>query len=272
MKEFIWKYLVGPVLADARNVQELTWNSVTAAPGYNPVNTVVYASVAATILYFTARFFRREDVSFSSSTAVHSLPFVLLGGALRFLEDAAAVPYPFDAVLVTPLIYLLIALFYLPGVYYLEDRELSIYGLTLLLPLLAFSTTVFTGFNFLYFAATIGLTTVLTGAYRFLARDEYISTPLVLVAFSQFFEGSASALSSYLTPESYVPKQILAGTFYRLMGSPGVLVMKAALVGLALYILKDIEDKQLKGIVLITFYSVGLGTGFRVFLRVITGM
>jgi uncharacterized membrane protein len=72
--------------------------------------------------------------------------------------------------------------------------------------------------------------------------------------------------------EGFAPKQIIAQMFYSLLGPPGILVMKFGVMGLALYVLQDIQEEPLRGIALITLYAVGLGTGFRVFLRVLAGV
>jgi uncharacterized membrane protein len=275
MRELLWKYLIGPVVADAKNAEELAWQGTTAYPGYNPVNTIVYAVLALTSLYLVYSFFQRKEIEFDSRTAVYSIPFILLGGALRFLEDASAVPYPYNIALITPLVYMLVAALYIPGVYYLDREKLAAYGSLLLLPVLLFAALQMTGFKAIYFLGTIGITGILTAGYYFVLEERFTSRPLVLMAFSQFFGGTASMLASYVASqaaEGFAPKQIIAQMFYSLLGPPGILVMKFGVMGLALYVLQDIQEEPLRGIALITLYAVGLGTGFRVFLRVLAGV
>jgi len=268
MLELLWKYLIGPIIADARGMKTLAWKGATASTGYNPVNTVIYAATASIILYAIYRLFQEKNVQITPTTAVHSTPFILLGGTLRFLDDAQLVPYPFSIALITPPIYILIASIYIPAVYKLENKNLLNLGAAILLPTLGYALTGFNAFNLVYTASTIFLSTALTAAYYFIVKEEYKITPLVLLAFTQFFEGAASMISTFY---GYQPKQLLAQLFNSFLGFPGVLVMKATVLGLAVSVIKDIEDQTTKSVVLLTLYAVGLGTGFRVFLRVIAG-
>jgi uncharacterized membrane protein len=265
MQEFIWKYLIGPIVADARNRQEVVQQGVTAFPGYNLVNTLAYVLAAGAILYLVYRLFQRKEVELTASTALHSVPFMLLGGTLRFLEDAGAVPYPYDIVLVTPFIYMLIAAVYIPAVYYLEDRKILGLGTALLVPSLLFAVLQFQQFRPFYTAGTLVLAGFLTALYAWIVRGEYSSRELVAVAGSQFFGGAASMNAVFY---DYTPKQLLAQYFNSFFGPPGVLVLKLGIVVLAVDILVDMEDGAMKSISLLALYAVGLGTGFRVFLRV----
>jgi uncharacterized membrane protein len=271
MRELLWKYLIGPVVADAQNVEELAWQGATAVPGYNPVNTVFYALTALAMLYGVYRILQRNEIQFDSRTALYSVPFMFLGGALRFLEDAAAVTFPYDIALVTPLIYFLIAALYIPAVCYLENRDLAIYGSTLLMPVLLLSALQLENFKILYFFGVLISTSILTLAYYFVLEDRFTDPPMTLMALSQFFGGSASMLSAYQV-ENFAPKQLLAQTFYSVIGPPGILLMKIGVVALTVYVIRDLQDEKMKGLALLTLYAVGLGTGFRVFLRVLAGV
>jgi uncharacterized membrane protein len=272
MLELLWKYLIGPIVADAQNVQQLAWNGATAVPGYNPVNTAFYAVTAVIFIFGVYRLFQRKEIDFTASTAVHTLPFIFLGGTLRFLNDAAAVPYPYSIALITPLIYFLIAAVYIPAVYRLEEKEMSYLGTFMLLPVLLYAFIHFEELRLTYLIATLGLSTALTGIYYWVAAEEYSITPLVLLAFTQLFEGSASMFSALKTFGSYSPKQLLGQIFNSLFGFPGVLIMKVMVLLLAIRVVTDIEDERMKGVALVALYSIGLGTGFRVFLRVLAGL
>ena len=269
MQEILWKYLIGPIVADAQNVQQLAWKGTTATKGYNPVNTAFYAVTSIIVLLGIYKLFHKKGIKFTTETAVHTLPFVLIGGTLRFLQDASAVPYPYSIVLITPLIYFLVAAITLPAIYYLENRRITLFGTLLFAPLMLYSVLQFEQFRILYIVSTIVLTAILTFSYRWIASEKYSSFPLVLVAFTQLFEGVASMLSSFY---GYNPKQLLAQLFTALIGFPGVLVMKVGVLALAISVVTDIEDENMKALALLTLYAIGLGTGFRVFLRVLAGV
>ncbi|QGA80606.1 DUF63 family protein [Candidatus Nanohalobium constans] len=269
MKELLWKYIVGPIVADAKGAETVLWNGVTATPGYNPVNTVFYILLASATIYAIYRLFHSREFDITPKTAVYTTPFILLGGTLRFLDDAQLVQYPYSIPLITPLIYFLIAAVFLPATYKLEDKKLGYTGTALLLPVIAYAVTGFKSLNILYVVGTAALTLSATGIYYFLAENDYSSTSMILLAFTQFFEGSASMISSFY---SYNPKQLLAQAFNSILGFPGVFVMKTGILLLALSIITDLEDEKMKALALITLYSIGLGTGFRVFLRVAAGI
>lgn len=269
MKEFLWKYLIGPIVADSRNAGEAVWQGVTAYPGYNPVNTVVYALTAVSLLYLTYRFFEWKEVELDAQLALFSIPFMFLGGALRFIEDAQIISSPQNIVLITPLIYILIAIIYIPAVTLLNRRKFLYLGIGLLLPVLIASTLGFSGINLIYLLTVISLTGVLTGVYYWLFEDEYTSSSLVALAASQFFEGVSSMTASFY---DYSPKQLLAQQFNSLLGPPGILLMKIIVLFLAIRVIMDMKSEKMKGLTLLVLYAIGFGTGFRVFLRVLAGI
>jgi len=277
MEEFVWKYLLGPIIADAKGVETVTWNSVTAVTGYNPVNTVAYVLLAGSILYLAYRYLERMDIGLSPSTAIYSTPFILLGGTLRFIDDAQIVPFPYSIVFITPIIYLLVAAVYIPALTRLEERDLMKLGNIFLVPTVILVLVSSDIVNLVYLVSVLGLSFILTGLYYFFVDENFSTKPFVLLAFSQLFEGSASMLASVPqlisdTSNTYQPKQLLAKLFNDLFGVPGVLVMKVGVLVLGVSVIKDLEDDTLRFMGLMVLYAVGLGTGLRVFLRATAGV
>jgi uncharacterized membrane protein len=269
LKEFIWKYLVGAVVADAKNVESAAWKGVEAFPGYNPYNTLMYVLVALVSLYVVYRFMERNDFELDAGTALNSIPFLLLGGTLRFMEDAGILPFPYSAVLVTPLIYFLIAAVYIPAVYLLDEKRLAYLGVGILTPVLLLALTGFKEFRAFYLVASLALTAVLTAAYKFFTSSEYSTAPMTAIAASQFFGGAAAMNASFY---GYAPKQLLAQTMNGVFGPPGVLIMKFILVVAAARVLVDMKDQEIYGIALLVLYTIGFATGFRVLLRATAGI
>jgi uncharacterized membrane protein len=269
VKEFLWKYLVGPIVADSRNAEEAVWQGATAYTGYNPVNTFVYALTAATMLYLTYRFFKWKDVELDSGLAFHSIPFMFLGGSLRFIEDAQIISSPQNIILITPFVYLLIALMYIPAVIFLNEKKLSYLGHGLLFPVLAVASLGLSGFNTIYLLSVLALSVSLTGIYYWVLDEEYTSKALTAMAGSQLFEGSSSMMAAFY---DYNPKQLLAQQFNSVLGPPGILVMKLLVLGLAVKVVTDIEDGKMEGLTFLVLYAIGFGTGFRVFLRALAGI
>ena len=129
---FLWRYFWGPVDADAhgatcavrsggtteRLFDQLacsTAEGVVATPGYTTVSTVSYAIVLVFMLVGVLLLLRRLDVRMTRRLYVALFPFMLLGGALRVVEDVnvtflragadTLIPYPPVALIISPFIY-----------------------------------------------------------------------------------------------------------------------------------------------------------------------
>ncbi len=271
---FTWKYLAGPVVADARGMENVTRNGITASTGYNLVNTVAWMLLAGLIIYLVYQFFERRDLGFDMETALYSTPFVLLGGVLRFLDDAAVIQYPLSILLITPVIYIVIAAPYLAVSYFSEEgnweRNLLYTGAALLVPSLVISFTGFQNLRTGLLIPVVLVSGVLTALFYAGVRDTvYDRLEYHASALSQFFGGAVSMLA---VENGYVQKQLLAQYSTQLMGSPGILVVKAAVLGLALYTVQDMDDDRMSGLIILGLLAIGLGTGLRVLLRLVAGL
>ena len=132
---FVWQYFWGPVVADGRGAQcavrgaggtELLGSSsacqaavdageVVAFPGYTTVSTVSYVVVLLGMLIGVVFLLRRLEVGDELRFFYALFPFMLLGGALRTVEDSGVaalragteplIPFPASALLISPFIY-----------------------------------------------------------------------------------------------------------------------------------------------------------------------
>jgi len=130
---FVWHYFWGPVVADANGAQCAVWNggavqyvySSTACagatepvayPGYTLVSEVGYAVTLLVSLVGVTFLLDHLEVGEELTLLYALFPFVLLGGALRVVEDAndaaAAAPgveqfldYPANTLIISPVIY-----------------------------------------------------------------------------------------------------------------------------------------------------------------------
>ena len=132
---FIWRYFWGPVVADGQGAQcavrdaggtELLGGSaacqaavdageVVAFPGYTTVSTVSYVVVLLGMLIGVVFLLRRLDIGNELRFFYALFPFMLLGGALRTVEDSGVaavragteplIPFPARALLISPFIY-----------------------------------------------------------------------------------------------------------------------------------------------------------------------
>lgn len=274
LKAFIWKYLAGPIVADARNAETAVWETVTASTGYNPVNTVTWMVIASAVVYGAYLLFQQKGLSFDQKTAIYSTPYILLGGFLRFIEDSGFVNYPESVLLVTPLIYLVVAVPYLvvsvfsqPGNW---ERNLLYSGSLLVVPAALAALLEISSVSIGVFGAVMVISVLMTGLFYGLVRNTPYDNPAYLLAgFSQFFGGAASMMA---VENGYVQKQLLAQFSTQLMGSPGILVTKTLVLVLALWTVNDMDDQQISGLIILGLLAIGLGTGLRVFLRLLAGI
>lgn len=290
MLEFIWKYLLGPVIADAKNAETAVWNGVTAHTGYNIFNTITWGLIAVASLLLIRREFQERDIEITTSTAISSIPFIALGGILRFLEDAAIAPFILRPFIITPFIYFLVAALFIASIPVASrmatkascsrDEMLKNLGYLILAPFLGLATYLMVqGANLLLVTAPLAISLTLTALYYVATRRTgYSSREYVLVAFSQFFGGAVSMVSisefaAEITGNAYHQKQLLTQASTDIFGEPGVLILKSAIAGLAIYILEeDIEEENFKAIALVVLYSIGIATGLRVLLRLGLGI
>jgi uncharacterized membrane protein len=129
---FLWRYFWGPVDADAHGAVCVARSGGTterlydqaacsavegfvAEPGYTTVSTVSYAVVLVFMLAGVLLLLRRLEVRMTQEFYFAVFPFMLLGGALRVVEDVNVtflradagmlIPYPEVALIIRPFIY-----------------------------------------------------------------------------------------------------------------------------------------------------------------------
>ncbi len=101
--QFIWRYFWGTIEADA---QDKTFGEVTES--YNPVNTIFYAIIVMIVIYWTLKLFKKFQIEINEKFILSIIPFILIGGISRALEDAELFNAPTVYFFIAPIIYILI--------------------------------------------------------------------------------------------------------------------------------------------------------------------
>ena len=280
--DFLWQYIVGPIIADAQNTSSVTRNGVEAFTGYNPVNTVLWGILATAIIFGLYRLARKYEIELTTEKVIYSIPFVVLGGLLRFIEDTTVIGYPESVLLITPIIYVLILGIYILAFYLSrklserletsQNKILLIEGiLVLILPvLLVFNYFLSTSVRIDLVLAVLIIPLILTGLYKYAVKDsELYKNSYILILFSQLFGGTASMIA---VTQGYDQKQLITQAFTSLFGPSGILIAKIGLSALVIYALIDNEDREIEALAVFVLTVVGLGTGLRVFLRMLAGI
>lgn len=135
--DFLWRYFWGPVVADAKGHPVDGISS-----GYNPVNTFFYGLILIIAFFGIYKLIIYLDVRIDRKYVYSLLPWIVLGGSLRSLQDAGLFETPLDKFLITPLIYFLLGLSALSllvlGAYLSEldfDEKERIFRILVLLPI-----------------------------------------------------------------------------------------------------------------------------------------
>jgi len=270
---FLWRYFWGPVDADAHGAAcavrsggrtERLYSSaacrgaegIVAEPGYTTVSTVSYAVVLVFMLLGVLLLLKRLEVEMSPRFFFALFPFMLLGGALRVVEDVNAtfvregvgmlVPFPPVALIISPFIYFamfgitltaLVATVYLARRGALEAFEpaLGATGAVVLTATVGFllyvsATSDIVGFYPAVAVVTLGLASAIAGAFWVLSEryapriNEGTGTMGILVVWGHSVDGVANVLSLDWTaalgvPRSYTSKHVVNEATVRYTGA-----------------------------------------------------
>jgi len=97
---FLWRYFWGPVVADAEGAPV---NGISS--GYNIVNTATYGLILVVSFLGIFELIKDFDIEIDRTFIYTLIPWIMLGGSLRSLEDAALFADPLDKFMITPMIY-----------------------------------------------------------------------------------------------------------------------------------------------------------------------
>lgn len=261
---FVQRYYVEPIINDS---------------GYNPVNTVTWAIVLGMFIVLIHRAFRRYGIEFNNRFILATAPYIIAGSSLRVVEDAKLIDPPFSYLLITPLIYLLVAsvtvlaLFAsrrLTGGYRLYSAlgiSWSIMNLLLLLR---------GGVQHAWVPlAVIALGSSITGCLFLLSSilPQRLSIPRW--AFSVILSHMLDASSTYIGVDwlGYEEKHVVPTLLIHMMGTAAVMYPVKLIVLLPLLaILDESLDKDMRGILVLTLLVLGLAPATRNTLRMMLGM
>jgi len=220
----------------------------------------------------------KRGIKFNSKFLLALLPYILLGSALRVLEDMDILPRSWNPLemayyFVTPGIYMLIAVATIAGLFlalflskkFKKDfhKVFAGIGLAFALPLTAFEMAHFQawfGF-FAVLAITVAVTGILFFAFKKL-RWKILENRLNLLALaSQTLDGSATFVATqfFVCGEQHP----LSGFFLELFPLSFIGVKVALVLVIIHYVDKEIENENLRGFIKIIVAILGFATGLR---------
>lgn len=257
MFEFLQKYFIEPM------------GHYYTLPG-----TIVYAILFVIAVFLVYKYFLKKRLKINEKFMISLLPFIILGGVMRALEDAEFYSGYF---FVSPGIY--ITVFFIALISLLFSVELEKYR-----KIEYWKTMLLIGSGFLFynilqviligivnwtaFLGIIGLM-ILWGAVFFPIQTffpKYLSRTNYLILLSHLFDASSTFVA--VTFFSYSEQHVLPGFLFPIFGAWIIIPLKIIVVWPALYYTDKVKDKGFRTWLKIAVLILGLALGTRDFLRV----
>ncbi len=272
--DFVYKYYIYPITHDS---------------GYNPVNTITWAIILVLSLFGVLKLLDYLDVKIDSELVYALIPFIYVGSSLRVIEDAEIVSPPFKYLLITPLIYFLIAFFVILSLvmgYFLAkktnfSKKEIVFGSGILISIINSIFLINYGLNHTInswvpikiFAIAIMVVTVVFLLLKYLKISFLFKNFLypTILGFHLFDATSTFVGYRYGAKE----KHVVPTFFINLTNTSAVMYpLKVLTILFALWLTDSVfrEEEDLKTITLLTLLVLGLAPGLRNTLRLTLGV
>jgi uncharacterized membrane protein len=284
ISEFIYKYYIDPI---------------RYGQPYNVVDTLTYALILVLGVYIlyrwlmSSRYLNRIRLTIDTPFILATLPYVVLGGLLRVVQDTGMITGDIQFLLVTPLIYFVLFFFTLGMIFlsrYLQAQGciknfLSAYAFlgimsvfTVALILAAWGTTV-TQIDltvlFVIPLMAVAATAILWAFIRYVLSWKYVNHPLyITLLFSHMLDASATSYGIDMHPAlSYVEQHVVGSNLIEWTHTAFVMFpLKLVVLFPAIYVLEMYRpeaDPDFWHLVLLAMIVVGLAPGIRDMTRMV---
>ncbi len=273
IREFIYKYYIDPI---------------ESGGAYTLVDTLTYALILIIAVFLIYRWMQRTGLAFDRRLLFATLPWVVLGGMARVLEDAGMLPAPWRYLLITPLIFFVLFFFAVVALYLCHrilgsERGIRIYGMiglvsaVVVLALLLWHGATVTRLDFAVPAVILGLAAVATAALwallRYGFRWEYVSDRVyqVLIA-GHMLDASATSYGIDLHPLGYVEQHVVGSSLIAATGTGfAMFPLKLLVLIPGIYILelyrREGSATSFWYLIVLAMIVVGLAPGVRDMMR-----
>ncbi len=284
ISDFIYKYYIDPI---------------RMGQPYNIVDTLTYAIILVLGVYLLYRWMSQStwlsDIGFKidSGFILATLPYVVLGGLLRVVQDAGMIQGNFQFLLVTPLIYFVLFFFTISMLFL--SRYITLQGFTknfltfytiagvmsaFVVLLVLFAWGINNAHVDLFILAIIPFmaitaTFLVWACMRYLLRWEYVTDPLYLILiFGQLLDASATSYGIDLHPSvRYIEQHVVGSGLIELTHTAFVMFpLKLVVLFPAIYIMELYRKEANPAfwhLVLLAMIVVGLAPGIRDMMRMV---
>ncbi|OPY38756.1 MAG: hypothetical protein A4E35_00542 [Methanoregula sp. PtaU1.Bin051] len=283
ISDFIYKYYIDPI---------------RYGQPYNVVDTLTYAIILVAGVYLLYRWMTKStwltDIGFKIDTAfiLATLPYVVLGGVMRVIEDTGMIEGDAKFLLITPLIYFVL-FFYTIGMLFLSlfltrqgltkdvNTFYTLAGIvtagTATLVLLAWGIThtrVDAAIFFTILALALATTAAVWVFMRYVLKWDYASYSLyVVLIFGHMLDASATSYGIDLHPLTYVEQHVIGSNLIALTGTAfAMFPLKLLVLFPAIYVLELYRKEANMAfwhLVLLAMIVVGLAPGIRDMMRMV---
>jgi uncharacterized membrane protein len=275
ISEFIYKYYIDPV----------RYNEP-----YNPVETLTYAVILIIAVWLVYRWLSRSGIRIDGRFVLATLPYVILGGITRVIQDAGMIHSDHQFLLVTPLIYIVIFLFtatvlvvtsaaakaglvrdFIP--WYAGTGIAVSVAVAGVLVSFGLSRGVIHPEVLVFIIGLAGITSLAVyGFVRKVLGWEYVKDPLYLaLIFGHMLDASATSYGIDIHPLHYVEQHVVGGQLIAWTGTAFVMFpLKLVVVIPGIYILEQFRregNPTLWHLILLAMIVVGLAPGIRDMVR-----
>jgi uncharacterized membrane protein len=284
ISDFIYKYYIDPI---------------RMGQPYNIVDTLTYAVILVLGVYLLYRWMSKStwlsDIGFKIDTSfiLATLPFVVLGGVLRVVQDTGMITGNFQFLLVTPLIYFVLFFFTISMLFLsryitlqgFTQNFLTFYTFTGIMSTFVVSLVLLAwGINHahvdLFILAIIPLmaitaTLLVWACMRYVLCWKYVTDPLYLILiFGQLLDASATSYGIDLHPSvRYIEQHVVGSGLIELTHTAFVMFpLKLVVLFPAIYIMELYRKEANPAfwhLVLLAMIVVGLAPGIRDMMRMV---
>ncbi|MFH0968505.1 MAG: DUF63 family protein [Methanobacteriota archaeon] len=277
IREFIYKYYIDPI---------------RYGQPYTLVDTLTYAVILIFCVWCIYRWLTRNNISVDREFVYALIPWVILGGFLRVVEDTGVAGPQWGILLTTPLIFFLILVLAAPtlwGMWKLESRgvltrfkqSFGVIGLLASLLTLGFliwygitETRLDVGVAGIILSMAVVTTVLVYGLLRYVFGWEYVSDRLYqLLIFGHMLDASATSYGIDLHTVPYVEQHVIGSTLIAMTGTAFVMFpLKLLVIIPGIWILEQYHRSDDSGIwylILLAMIMVGMAPGIRDMLRMV---
>jgi uncharacterized membrane protein len=277
ISDFIYKYYIDPI---------------RLGQPYNVVDTSTYAIILVLSVYLVYRWLRRSGVALDSPFIIATIPYVVLGGLLRVVEDTGLIQSDLRFLLVTPLIFFVV--FFIAAGSLVASRTLERKGLVprfltfyggigagssvVVAALLVWFGLTRTTIDLVVLVSILllaaGTSLAVMGLLQRVFRWGYAGDPLYrLLIIGQMLDASATGYGIDLGPIPYQEVHVVGSTLIRWTGTAfSLFPLKLLVVIPAIYVLELYRregNREFANMVLLAMIVVGLAPGVRDMVRMV---